>query len=303
MALMTNPRSPKRPRPVDHLVLPTASLESARDRLSALGFTVAPDGLHPFGTENACVYLADGTFLEPLAVAEREACEAAARAGNVFVARDQAYRFRRGQEGFSALVMATADARADHEAFVEAGISAGDMLPFSRPFMAADGKTDEATFLLAFAADLRAPDAFFFTCERKNVPDVDRSALQVHDNGVTGIRRIVLSEVNPTDFQYLLQELVNEREVEAGSFGMEIKADNATISVMTPAGLSAFYAIEAPTHARGLRLQAIVFAVRNLGDVDAILSDRRIAHDRRGSRIIVPGAAGQGAVFAFEEQS
>ena len=53
------------PRPLDHLVLPTRSLEIARQRLSALGFVVAPTGVHPFGTENACVFFAGGTYLEP----------------------------------------------------------------------------------------------------------------------------------------------------------------------------------------------------------------------------------------------
>jgi hypothetical protein len=29
---------------------------------------VAADARHPFGTENACVFFADGTYLEPLAL-------------------------------------------------------------------------------------------------------------------------------------------------------------------------------------------------------------------------------------------
>ena len=40
-------------RPLDHLVLPVDTLTQARRRLSNLGFTVADDARHPFGTENA----------------------------------------------------------------------------------------------------------------------------------------------------------------------------------------------------------------------------------------------------------
>ena len=58
-------------RRIDHCVLPVADLAGARDRLTRLGFTVAPEGRHPFGTHNACVYFADDTFLEPLAVGDR----------------------------------------------------------------------------------------------------------------------------------------------------------------------------------------------------------------------------------------
>ena len=57
-------------RALDHLVLPVPSLELARAHLDALGFTIAPQGTHPFGTINACVFFADGTFLEPLAVGD-----------------------------------------------------------------------------------------------------------------------------------------------------------------------------------------------------------------------------------------
>ena len=54
------------PHLLDHLVLPTVNIAMARERLGRLGFTVAPDARHPFGTENACVFFADKTYLEGL---------------------------------------------------------------------------------------------------------------------------------------------------------------------------------------------------------------------------------------------
>ncbi len=292
--------SPREPRPVDHLVLPTADLDVARSRLEHLGFVVAPVGKHPFGTENVCVFLGDDSFLEFLAIGQRETCEAEARNGNVFVARDQAYRFRNGPEGFSALVMGTQNANADHDAFVQAGISAGAVLNFSRPFRTPDGGEDIAGFRLAFAADLRAPDAFFFTCERVNTPKVDRTTLQAHENGAVALREIVLSEVNPTDFQYPLQEVINQRDVNAHSFGMDLHAANTNLTVLTPQGLRSFFGIESPIAERGLRLQAFVLAVRDVAAVESLLSQNNIPFEKRGSRLIVHKAPGQGAAIAFE---
>ena len=60
-------------RPLDHLVIPVTDLKAARSRLTRLGFTVAAEARHPFGTENACVFLADKTYLEPLAVGDPDA--------------------------------------------------------------------------------------------------------------------------------------------------------------------------------------------------------------------------------------
>ncbi|HET7413509.1 MAG TPA: VOC family protein [Pararhizobium sp.] len=288
-------------RPIDHCVLPVADLAAARVRLARLGFTVAPEARHPFGTKNACVFFADGTYLEPLAVAEREACEAAAKAGNVFVARDHAFRFRNGEDGFSALAFSTLDAAADDEAFRRAGISAGEPLEFARPFQGPSGETAEAGFRLAFAADLRAPDVLFFTCERVNAPAIDRSALERHANAVTGIAEIMLAEQNPADFQYFLQEVIRQRNEEASSFGLTLRAANAKVSVLTPEGMEARLGESVALPVRGLRLAAIVFAVRDLAIVERQLRDEDILFRRHGRRIVVAAAPGQSAIFVFEE--
>ncbi len=294
--------APRKARPLDHIVLPTASLETARTRLELLGFTVAPNGVHPFGTENACVYFADGTFLEPLAIGQRETAEAASLGGNQFTARDAAYRFRRGSEGFSAIVMGTHDAKADQKQFAKAGISGGDMLDFGRDFVTSGGDKAWMDFRLAFACDLRSPDFFGFTCQRINVPVADRSKLVAHKNGVTAIRSVVLTEPNPTDFQYLFQELINEREVEAHSFGMDIKASNATISVLTPDGFTAHYGGRAARDERGILGQAILYAVKDMTSFKQLLSARNVGYSDRMGRVIIEQAAGQGAIFAFEAE-
>ncbi|PYE36830.1 glyoxalase-like protein [Rhizobium sp. PP-F2F-G38] len=288
-------------RHLDHLVLPVTALATARQRLSRLGFTVAGDALHPFGTENACVFLADKTYLEPLAVAQREDCEAAALQGNAFVARDLAYRFRRGQDGFSALVFSTDDAIADHARFQGNGLSGGDILEFSRPMKRPDGEEAIGQFRLAFASDLRAPDLLCFTCQRVQPLPADRTALERHANGVTGIRQVILSEPNPTDFQYFLQEVVDERETEAHSFGMDIPAANAHISVLNEAGMRGFLGVDEPLTERGLRARAIVFTVGDIAVTEAMLVANDIEHVKRDSRLIVTAAPGQGAIFVFGE--
>jgi hypothetical protein len=293
--------SPRTPRPLDHLVLPVEDLDTARARHSALGFTVAADARHPFGTENACVFFADGTYLEPLGIAQREECEEAARSGNVFVARDQAYRFRRSDNGFSALVVGSKDAGEDHDRFVELGMSGGDMLTFSRPMKLPDGSEVTPSFKLSFAADLRAPDFFGFAVERINVPAADRSALTNHPNGVVGISEVILSEPNPTDFQYFIQELACNREVDANSFGMSVELDGATVTVFNKAGLETHLGIVDPSRERGLMGRAVVYRVPDLQALSALLLKNEVAVRQVAGRLIVDPAPGQGACYCFEE--
>jgi len=274
------------PRPLDHVVLPTGDLEIARQRLTALGFNVSPQGTHPFGTINCCVYLSDGTFVEPLAVGDWAAADEAVRGSNEFVVRDRAFRDVHGDEGFSAVVFGTDDADVDHAEFVAAGVSAGSRLDFSRPFVDASGKSDLASFRLAFAARPNADaDAFFFTCERANVPAVDRSALQAHGNGA---RRVLAIEISAGDIVAAGKLLATVARSVTDDAGVQLA--NARLTIRNE------------PNAPGIRLEAMVLAVDDLAATKALLVDRAVAHDLDGQRLVVPAAPGQGATFIFEEQ-
>lgn len=286
------------PRRLDHVVMPVPHLDDARVLLSSIGFTVAPDAVHPFGTENACVFFADGTYIEPLGIAERERCEAEAAGGNVFVAHDQAFRFRRGAPGFSGLAFATADARAEHETFRRTGIGDGEMLEFRRIARLPNGEASELGFRLAFARDRRAPDLSLFACQPLHASKPDRSALTAHANGAIGLRRIVLSEPNPTDFQYLLQEIVGERQVLADSFGFSIRTANLVLEVASPEALALRYGASRDEE-RGLRIEGLVLSVESLEGIEGSCRAAGLAAHRLDVRLVVPlGAAG--AFFAFE---
>ncbi|UVK36929.1 VOC family protein [Mesorhizobium sp. AR10] len=282
--------------PLDHLVLPTASLDVARARLTSLGFVVAPTGVHPFGTENCCVFLADGTYLEPLAVGNEETATDAIAEGNVFVARDRVYRETRGNEGFSAVVLGTGNADADHRRYVQAGLSAGDVLSFSRAFTDAMGKSDTASFKLAFASDSGATDAFLFACERINAPDIDRTALQAHANGATGIVEVVAVSAAPADQRRLISIAANTEEGSGTAFDLP----NATLTVLDPADFAARFGIPAGAPSK-LLFAGVVFSARSAGVVAKLLAAGSIEHDIRGNDIVVQPAPGQGTGFIFRE--
>lgn len=286
-------------RAFDHAVLPVSSLEAARARLSQLGFTVAADARHPFGTENCCVFFADDTYLEPLAIGQREDCEATALTGNQFTRRDQAFRFRNGDNGFSSIALKTDTADKDHKRFKKNGVSAGKKLVFGRTMTDPNGKQAKATFKLAFSADLRAPDAFLFTCQRMNVPAVDRSALQKHANGVTGIATIVASEANPSDYQYWLQTAMANRETDAHSFGISVAMTNCELDVLTPEGMAMRYGVARQATERGVRFEGIVFKVSSLDAIAAHAEQAGIQLRSQSGMLIADAADGQGAFFAF----
>ncbi|MDD9909795.1 MAG: VOC family protein [Ahrensia sp.] len=288
------------PRAIDHLVLPVVELVDARERYGQLGFTVAPDAQHPFGTENCCIFLPDGTFLEPLAITHRETCETWSKKGNPFIRRDQAYRFRVGDEGFSHLVIKSDDASADHRYFKKSGISQGKKVRFSRRFEMPDGGAGEVAFKLAFAGDARSPDSGYFACEPTKTAKVDRSALLKHENGAVRLKEVIATEINPTDFQYFFQDFLSQRHMTADSFGMSFETANARLTVLTPEGARVFYGIEAETRQRGVRLEGFVIGVADFEHSQTLLDRNEVAHEKRGESLIVPPAKGQGATIIFE---
>ncbi|MGI9366424.1 MAG: VOC family protein [Rhizobiaceae bacterium] len=291
------------PRSLDHLVLPVEDIQQARKRYKLLGFTVAPDGHHPFGTENCCIFLADGTFLEPLGIAQRETCEAWAKRGHAFIANDQAFRFRRGAEGFSHMVLKSNDAKADHRLFKSNGISAGELVRFSRESRDREGNASQTSFALAFAADRRSPDSGFFTCQVTTPAKIDRSALQTHENGALALKEVILSEVNPTDFQYFFQDLLNQREMDVDSFGMSFDVNGAKVSVLTPDGMQAFYGIDCFRAERGMHFEAAILQVKDLEHTKNLLAANEIDFVDRPGRLLVGPAAGQATTLILEETS
>lgn len=288
------------PRPLDHLVLPVVDIKTARNRLTELGFTVAADARHPFGTENACVFFRDKTYIEPLGIASEEECRASARAGNQFTARNNAFRFRVGPEGLSAIAMGSDDADADDVTFRAEGLSAGDLLQFSRQMRLPEGSEITATFKLAFAADLRAPDFHAFTCQRIDMPAADRSALEKHANGAIGIKSVILTESSPHDFEGFLKTIIGQQAVAWSVDGMTIGSANAAIEVLNEDGARDLFGLHIAQE-RGLRGTAIVFKVEDLAVTENHLAAGGIAFTNHNHMTLVAHEAGQGVLFAFSE--
>ena len=287
-------------RPLDHLVMPVADLAKARARLTALGFLVAPDGLHPFGTANCCVYFADGTFLEPLAVAVLARYREALADGNVFVGRDHRFRQAKSADGISALAFTSDDAAADHARFVAAGLSAGPQLEFARPFVEPDGRQGMAGFRLAFAALPEAGDIFAFSCERVRLPQVDREALTRHPNGVIGLTEIVISAAVPARPGALIAA-ASASEPVAVQDGLSFAPGHGAILVLDSTAAQEASGAAAPAPAEAA-VAAIGFRVGSISRLESLLAGAGIPAKRTGPALSVAAAPGQGAAFLFEAE-
>ncbi len=290
------------PRTLDHIVLPFETLVAARNVFDTMGFTVAPDAVHPFGTGNACVFFTDGIYLEPLAKIDASVYADAVDAGQLFVARDSDFRSRHSLPAISAMAFKSGDALADRAELAEAGIGEESLVEFRRTFETATGERREMGFRLAFATPDRVLDATAFFCQPLHESAPDRSSLIRHANGATGLLRVVFSG-NDTS-------AIADRQAQVGRSSISPSDDlsgvatvvlgNCEVEIVSNAALVERYR-GTPADAAGA-ICGLVLGVENLGATRHLLHATHIAMWSVDDRIIVP--LGSSTCFiAFEEVS
>ncbi|WP_026381908.1 VOC family protein [Afifella pfennigii] len=283
-------------RPIDHLVLPVADLATARRRLTALGFQVAPEARHPFGTGNARVFFNNRTYLEPIATLHREAFHKGLAEGLVFLRRIERAQ-KRSAESFAMLALKSDDAAADLARYRQAGFADGDLFSFTGRAQDDDGKEHDYGIRLAFAGDKRAPEAGIFACEPVGLTLNDGAHYADHPNGAAGVVTVALVARNPADFHIFLSAATGQRELRATSFLVEIDLGGQKLLAMTPQGFTARYGLAAPDPGDGLVFAGLEVAVDDIAAAKTYAAKARL-HE---GRLVVPPAPGLGTVLAFVE--
>jgi catechol 2,3-dioxygenase-like lactoylglutathione lyase family enzyme len=163
---------------IDHLVILFPTLDEAIETYRKLGFRVLPGGAHPYGTHNALVAFQDGAYLELIAFIEPE--------------QPSDHRWHRflDRPGLIDYALCVPDVETELERVRAAGLDyAGPNLGARkrmdgvqlewRSIPPPDDRTGELPFIIHDVTD-----------RSLRVPSGDDA---VHENGVTGIRRLIVA--------------------------------------------------------------------------------------------------------------
>ena len=281
-------------RGLDHIVHAVRDLDAAGERYRSLGFTVGARNRHPWGTHNRIVQF-PGFFIELLTIGEPELIEAPRSRAISFGAVTREFLAR--HEGLAMLVLEGKGAAADAEAFRAAGIGDFDVFDFAREAKRPDGSSVKVAFSLAFAADARAPDTGFFTCQQRFPENFWNPAFQQHANSASGVAGVVMVAENPSDHHVFLSAFSGVRDIHATSNGIAIATPRGEIQVMDPAAYRLHYGTEPPDISRGLRLAALRLFVRDMSIARSALGNAAAEH--RGTLVVGPGGA-YGATIVLE---
>jgi len=267
----------------------------ARSRLSSLGFKVAPDARHSFGTGNCCVFFRNRTYLEPITILDRNRADMAAAEGVTFVKRLKRFTERQG-EGFAMLALKSDDAEADAAVFGKAGAGSGATFRLARLAKLPEGAESEVGFVLAFAEQLSAPDATFFVCQHLSADIIFQPTYLEHPNSAVGIRAVSLVAENPADYRTILATAIGDGEIALSDMGLEAGQGGQELRILTREGFSARYEFDPPNPRRGLLFAAVEVAVL---DLDLAAGYAGGSARRHEERVVVPAAPGLGTVIAF----
>lgn len=284
-------------RGLDHIVHAVRDLDAAAALYARMGFTVGARNRHPWGTHNHIVQL-PGFFIELLAVAEPEKFGADGFS-KMFGAFNRDFLAR--GEGFSLLILESADAAADEAGFRAAGIAASDVMRFEREAKRPDGTTVKVAFSLAFAEDKGAPDIHFATCQQHFPENFWNPAFQRHANGAQGIAGIVLAAGKPADHRDFLASYCGQSDVRASANSMLAKTPRGEIAILDPVNYRNTFGIAPPPVTGGARLAAMRLAVADIEVTDNLLRAANVDPISKGGRIVVGAASAMGATIVFEQ--
>jgi len=285
------------PRRLDHLVICVHDLAKAALDWQALGFTLTPTGVHPFGTSNRLAMFGND-YLELLAVTDAAAVPPAAPGRFSFAAHHR--DFLEVAEGMSMLALHSADAHADAARFNANRLGAYAPFDFGRDAVLPGGGTARVEFSLAFATDPAMPGIAFFTCQHRHPPELLwKAEYQRHPNGALRVVEVVMSALEPAQHFAFFESLTGSAaELEPGRLTVGQNGDR--ITVLGPAEMAG----RLPGCAAGgsPRFCAARLAVKDLDTTRRVLRNNDVAFEVVDNALLIPPAASHGLALEFVEQ-
>ena len=286
------------PHGLDHIVHAVRDLDAAAEFYRRAGFTVGARNRHEWGTHNYIVQF-PGVFVELIAVGEPELIRVGAPGTFSFGAFMRDFLAR--EQGLAMLVLEGKGAADDAEAFRSAGIGDFKVFNFERAAKRPDGSPVKVAFSLAFAADPKAQDIGYFTCQQHHPENFWNPAFQKHPNGAAGIAGIVMVSENPESHRHFLSAFSGVGDVRSGANGIAVATPRGEIQVLNPDAYRMHVGTQPPDLSRGARLAAIRFAIADKARLKDMLGGAGVAFSEHRGNIVVAADVATGATLIFRD--
>ncbi|MEQ8398137.1 VOC family protein [Thalassobaculum sp.] len=227
-------------RDIDHIVVMTGDLESARAGWEQLGFTTTPRAVHPFGTANSLIQF-QGNFVELLEIDDPARIPPTADGFFSFADHNRAFLKASG-EGASMLVLNSNDRDADRAGWIDLGLRSYEPVDFERKAQLPDGSETRVAFSLAFTGDPALAGLGFFVCQQHTPEAFWKPAYQQHRNGANRITAVTLGAPDPDSARPFLEGYSGGTAAETdpdGSYAVALHRDRIDVVPGSPPAMPA----------------------------------------------------------------
>ena len=285
------------PQGIDHIVHVVRDLDAAGDFYRRLGFAIGARNVHPWGTHNRIVQF-KSSFIELLEIAEPAKIPRHGPRAFSFGAFNR--DFVAARKGLSMLILKSTDARADARSFEAADISDFEVFDFGREAKKPDGTTVKVAFSLAFARDPASPDLGFAACQQHFPENFWNPAFQLHANGATGMRGVVMVAGNPSDHHVFLKSFTGISDLHSSSLGIKVTTAHGEIEIMEPVAFRDQFGVTPDISGEGMTLNAMRFSVADMAKAENIFAEAGLKPERHIGRLVVRPDLAYGATLIFE---
>jgi hypothetical protein len=274
---------------LDHAILSVPDLSAAEACWRSFGFRLTPLGRHATGgTANHCIMFGQA-YIEIAGQVD---------AGAPPTPFGAAIKAKSGGIGFA---LTLGDPDAAKAALAAGGIEASGPYALERP-LTLDGVTETVRFSnLTFDAGL--PGTLAFACAHLT-PHLTRARheWELHPNGATGLRELIIASDDPAHFRKSLVALFGSGRVAGAPHGISAILSNTALGVMNSVGLKERFGTKALDGLpEGDGLAALSICVNEPDAAASMLDAARVPYMETRHGLIVPAKATGGVVLEMVE--
>lgn len=252
---------------IDHCVILVRDLDVAHQKMSALGFTLTPRGVHSahIGTANHCIMLRQAYF-EVLSVRTPTDFNAAWRAKLTL------------RQGLDAVPIASDDVEAARAQLMARGMALPAVIDFSRPVDLPEGSS-KAAFRLVMIPEEYTPHITMFAIQHFTREVVWHSSYLDHPNGAQAVRGVTAVHECPVDVAPSYRKIFGDEAVTVTEDAAHIDTGAGQIIFLTAARYAErFPGIVPDPAARPPYLAALSLDVDDCARTAACLDQREIPY-------------------------
>lgn len=279
----------------DHAVILVADLARASETFTKLGFSVSAGGAHTgLGTHNSLIRFGVD-YIELLAVRdEAEALRARSSTSSVVE------RLRAGKGGLASFALATTDIERDAARFREHGLPA--VGPFAMERLRPDGRRLSWRLLVPHGESWGKPWPFFIQWDQDDATRLSWERPGSHANRARRVEAVSVAVADLDAGVTLYERMLGLRADGADDDSARtarrrtFRTDHFAVDLFGAAG-DGWLAERLRTHGEGIF--ELRLSTDSLDATAAALERAEVRTDRVGGKVVIPGAAAEGARIAF----